>query len=402
MSHPAYAVIGAGISGLLLARRLQAAGATVVVLEKSRGYGGRLATKRVGGAVFDQGAQFFTARDPEFIAQAGAWRAAGLVTDWPGPAQGRLVGQPAMTAVPKALAEGLDIRREHKATTACRLADGTWELLIENQPAMRAGRLLLTSPVPQSLALLAAGGVTLPAPLPGTLSLLTYHPCLALLVVLAGPSAVPSEGVAFSSGPVRWLADNVRKGIAQNVPAAVTVHAAPDFSAAHYGRSEAEIAARLLPVVAPWLGAPVVSATLHRWKFSEPRTTHPERCVWLPEMGLGFAGDAFGGPRVEGAALSGLPWPGCCGPELVRQNKTGPSVEGGAGSLVTKNPGTGFSSNSLRRNGRSRLPVPSAGRARRNRSSGAFPSGRPSTHSGRCARSSNRRPRRVGRTGGPV
>ena len=58
--------------------------------------------------------------------------------------------------------------------------------------------------------------------------------------------------------------------------------------------------------MAPWLGAPVVSATLHRWKFSEPKTIHPERCVWLSELGLGFAGDAFGGPRVEGAALSGL------------------------------------------------------------------------------------------------
>ncbi len=306
MSHPSYAIIGAGISGLLLARSLQAAGASVVVLEKSRGYGGRLATKRVGDAVFDQGAQFFTARDPEFVAQAGAWRAAGLVTDWPGQAKGRLVGRPAMTAVPKALAEGLDIRREHKVSAACHLTDGTWELAVEHQPSVRAARLLLTSPVPQSLALLAAGGVTLPAPVQGSLSLLAYHPCLALLVVLAGPSAVPPEGVAFSAGPVRWLADNVSKGIAQKAPAAVTVHAAPEFSTENYGRSEAEIAALLLPVVAPWLSAPVVSATLHRWKFSEPKTTHPERCVWLPGLGLGFAGDAFGGPRVEGAALSGL------------------------------------------------------------------------------------------------
>lgn len=306
MSVPGAAVIGAGISGLLLARQLQAAGDSVVVLEKSRGYGGRLATKRVGEAVFDQGAQFFTARDPGFVAHTAAWQDAGWVRGWPGQAPGRLVGQPAMTAVPKALAAGLDIRREHKVTAARRLADGTWELSIENQPPIRAGRLLLTSPVPQSLALLAAGGVKLPAPVQDALALLTYHPCLALLVVLAGPSAVPPEGLAFYTGPVRWLADNVRKGIAQSVAAAVTVHAAPDFSAEHYDRAEAEVAARLLPAVAPWLGAPVVSTALHRWKFSEPKVIHPERCLWLPGLGLGFAGDAFGGPRVEGAALSGL------------------------------------------------------------------------------------------------
>ena len=50
------AVVGAGIAGLLLARALKARGKDVVVLEKSRGFGGRLATKRVEAAVFDTGA----------------------------------------------------------------------------------------------------------------------------------------------------------------------------------------------------------------------------------------------------------------------------------------------------------------------------------------------------------
>ena len=89
-------------------------------------------------------------------------------------------------------------------------------------------------------------------------------------------------------------------------PAAVTIHASPEFSLTNYGRHEAEIAAMLLPRVQSLLGARVVSTILHRWKFSEPKTTHSERCVWLPDLALGFAGDAFGGPKIEGAALSGL------------------------------------------------------------------------------------------------
>lgn len=299
-------VIGAGISGLLVARTLADAGARVLVLEKSRGLGGRMATKRAGEAVFDQGAQFFTAREPAFVALTEEWRARGLARFWPG-SEHRMTGSPSMTAAPKALGEGLEILREHKVTAARRHACGCWELDVENEGIVRAERLLFTCPVPQALAVLKEGGFVLPEPAAGELRALRYNPCLALLVTLAGPSAVPAEGVSLSSGPVRWVADNVKKGIAQNAPAAVTIHASPAYSEANYGAAEAEVVAGLIPAVAHLLGdAPVVATTLHRWKFSEPRTTHAERCLWLPEVALGFAGDAFGGPKVEGAALSGL------------------------------------------------------------------------------------------------
>ena len=62
------AVVGAGMAGLTLARALQARGNDVVVFEKSRGFGGRLATKRVGQATFDSGAQYFTAKSDAFAA----------------------------------------------------------------------------------------------------------------------------------------------------------------------------------------------------------------------------------------------------------------------------------------------------------------------------------------------
>ena len=50
-----------------------------------------------------------------------------------------------------------------------------------------------------------------------------------------------------------------------------------------------------------------VQTQLHRWRYSLPLRVHPERCVVVLETApVVFAGDAFGGPRVEGAALSGL------------------------------------------------------------------------------------------------
>lgn len=297
-------IIGAGISGLLVARGLVAAGHPVVVLEKSRGFGGRLAVKRVGDATFDSGAQFLTAREPDFVALVQAWSQAGLLARWPGSAH-RWIGTPAMTALPKSLAAGLDIRREHRAL-AVRRVDGGWEIAIEDQAPLTATRLVLACPVPQALALLDAGGVTLPSEIHPGLAELTYSPCLALLAVLAGPSAVPGEGLALGPEPVRWLADNTKKGISPAVPAAVTIHAGPEFSATHYTAPEPAVTAALLAAVGPLLGAPVVTTALHRWKFSEPKATYAELSLWLPDLALGFAGDAFGGPKVEGAARSGI------------------------------------------------------------------------------------------------
>lgn len=305
MKHP-NVVLGAGIAGLLLAGRLQAAGEDVVVLEKSRGLGGRLATKRVGEGTFDQGAQYMTAREPEFAALIETWTAAGVVTRWPGNPHRRHLGTPVMTALPKKLAEGLDVRREHPVKALRRMREGGWQIELDGRESWVADRVFCTAPVPQTLALLEAGSTELPAALRAELGALTYHPCLALLFGLDGPSAVPNDGVAREAGPVRWVADNAKKSGDLSGPGRVTVHASPEFSAAHYTATVEEVAAKLRPEVEALLGAAVMTTTLHRWKFSQPVKTYRERCVWLPEWGLGLAGDAFGGPKVEGAALSGL------------------------------------------------------------------------------------------------
>lgn len=299
-------IIGAGLAGLLVARQLTLAGRRVQVLEKSRGFGGRLATKRVGDAAFDTGAQFITARDPRFAALTRTWQERGTLERWPAGPEHRLIGRPTMNTLGRTLAEGLDIVREAKVLTANRDAAG-WTLEIEQQPSRRARQLVLTAPAPQSLAILNAGGFALPPTLATELAHLRYHPCLALLLTLAGPSAVPAEGLAFEGdGPVRWMADNTRKGVAPGVPAAVTVHLGRSFSATHYAATEETLLPLVLPTITAHLGAPIVHAALHRWKFSEPANCHHEPCVWRPELDLGFAGDAFGGPKVEGAALSAL------------------------------------------------------------------------------------------------
>ena len=72
-SHYDVLILGAGLAGLSCARRLQDAGKKVLVLEKARGLGGRMACRRTEKGAWDHGAQYFTATDQDFMAQIALW-----------------------------------------------------------------------------------------------------------------------------------------------------------------------------------------------------------------------------------------------------------------------------------------------------------------------------------------
>lgn len=310
-------VIGAGVSGLLLARTLKERGARVLVLEKSRGVGGRMSTRRSGEAVFDQGAQFFTVHDPRLAALVSEWESEQAVARWDSENHPRWIARPSMTGLAKLLARNLPIKLGHNATAVSRHGCGCWEIDVEGEGMVRAERVVLTAPMPQSLALLRAGNTVLPESVGRRLAACEYRPCLALMLTLDRPSAVPATGVRFDAGPLRWIADNVAKGIAQGAPGALTVHLAPEYSEHGYGWSELALFEAVLPALRPWLGEAVVTArAVHRWRYSELIDPVDAPYIWLEEERLGFCGDAFGGARVEFAALSGLALAECIGRTL--------------------------------------------------------------------------------------
>ncbi len=76
------AVIGAGLSGLVTARKLSQQH-DVTVFEKSAGFGGRMATRTAGDYVFDHGTQFFTANTPRFQQFLQPMIEAGVIAMWP-------------------------------------------------------------------------------------------------------------------------------------------------------------------------------------------------------------------------------------------------------------------------------------------------------------------------------
>jgi renalase len=307
-------VVGAGMAGLTAAHRLS--GVTeVVILDKGRGVGGRLATRRIGDATIDHGAQFITTHTSEFAELVERLVGEHVVAPWfrgrVGPdgvndsdGHTRFRGSVSMNAIAKSLAIGLDVRTASQVA-ALRQNGESWEVALVDGSELVADAVIATSPVPQTIALLQNGEVTLAAKDEAALEAIEYDPCLAFMAVLDGPSGLAEPGAINPvDGPIDWVADNYLKGISA-VPA-VTIHATPEFSRAQWDASDEVITEALLD--AAQLESSVISGSIQiqRWRYARPSVEHPERFLQLSGVPpFVCAGDAFGGAKVEGAALSG-------------------------------------------------------------------------------------------------
>lgn len=309
-------VVGAGLSGLVAARTLRNAGVRVVVLEGREKVGGRMRTDRVGDGVFDHGAQFFTVRSDRFGEIVEGWASAGVAGVWArgfADAEGnhgedgypRYRGVGGMTGIAEHLAVGLDVRTGAEVREV-RPEGGNWRVVAGGQ-AHDAEALVLAMPAPLALDLLDGSGVGLPPEARRDLEGISYAPCIALMAVLDGPGAVPEPGgVQIGGEPLFWVADNRRKGISE--APALTVHAGPEFSREHARTDDARVTQLLLEAAKGYLGGAGVRETaVYRWTHSRPVEPFAEEFVHVegPPPVL-FCGDAYAGPKVEGAVLSGL------------------------------------------------------------------------------------------------
>jgi renalase len=312
-------IVGAGISGLLAANTLKQEGWTVTVLDKGP-VGGRMATRRVREGTFDHGAQFFTVRGERFAGLVEGWLTAGVATEWTrgfADAKGqpnedghpRYRGSEGMASIPKHIAQGLDVCTGERVVGVDEGEDW-WEVVCESGLRVAGDALVLGAPVPQALKLISSGGYTPPDGAKRQLEAVSYDPCLALMVLLEGPTGVPEPGgMQIKGEPLDWIGDNKRKGIS-GAPG-ITIHAGPKWSRSHFEDGESEVIDSMISFAGDRLGgdlAPAVFETsLARWRYSWVTNPHPEPCLVASDNPpLLFCGDAFGQPKVEGAALSGL------------------------------------------------------------------------------------------------
>ena len=299
---------------------LKRAGQHVILLDKGRSAGGRLATRRVGDGLADHGAQFFTVRDEAFQTFVNDWIvnedlvyvwshgwSDGSTADNPQDGYPRYSVRGGMNALAKHLAVGQDIRVNVEVERVSYHGD-QWIAQATDGALYHARALMLTPPVPQSLKLLENGGAALAEDDIAALSSIEYAPCLCGLFLIEGDIYLPAPGaLQRPNAEIAWIADNQRKGIS---PAArvLTLHASNDFSLRNYDALDSTLLERFASELNQFMSpnAQIHEAQIKRWRYSQPTTLHDERCLQAQGLPLIFAGDAFGGPRVEGAALSGL------------------------------------------------------------------------------------------------
>lgn len=316
-------IVGAGLAGLVAAERLAHHGVTTLVIERAGHVGGRLSTRQIGRAVADVGAQFFTVRSEAFADAVAQWGADGAVGEW---CRGfdetdgypRYRGERGMSELARYLADrarsaGAEIVTG-VATTSI-IGDGHGLTVTHDHWSREpdeADAVLLTAPVPESLALVAAGGLGLTEP---GLRGIAYHRVLALAATTSTDNALALPATGATQSPSNdtfsFIADNQVKGIS---PArALTFHTAHRRSEDLWDLSDTDVTAVLVEAAAEAVGLTPDAfddVRLRRWRFTGPHQPWPDRTVVAARAPGGapviLAGDAFGGPKVEGAFLSGL------------------------------------------------------------------------------------------------
>jgi renalase len=333
------AVVGGGMAGVTCARTLVQAGHRVTLIEKSRGLGGRMATRRTEFGGFDHGTQYFTVRDARFAqALEGAqtvvrpWSAntvrvldehGGVLASAPPPTEAHFVAKPGMNALvnfwAEALAQPASIHTGSRVTHIERdaLHPTQWQLRTEDSDGGQHvlggfDRIVLALPHPQTHDLLLASGHS--PELRHQLDPVQVAPCWTLMV--AYPNAM-QPGLTYL-GPqwnaarsvhhrISWLArENSKPG--RDPIERWTVQASPAWSAEHLEDDDERVKAKMLKAFADITGihATPTHAVVHRWRFAQTQKPLGRSFIYDADLGIGLCGDWCLGHRVEDAFLSGL------------------------------------------------------------------------------------------------
>lgn len=311
------AVVGAGLAGLIVARQLQTV-ADVTVFEKSRGVGGRMATRYAGEFEFDHGAQFFTARSDAFRTFLQPLIDDGAIADWQarfaefdrtsiesirswGDDYPHYVGAPRMNSIGRFLSSNLNITLNAEITAIRKDRNG-WT--VSDSKGNLCGPfdwLVLTPPAPQTAVLAEA--------YPDLVAFCRERSlvgCFALMLGFATPIELQWQAALVRNADISWISVNCSKP-GRNSSFTLVVQSTNTWAQAHIDDDPKLVIEHLLDEALQVTGVDLRSAghcQLHRWRYANIGRQNGPMFFLDEEAQLAACGDWCVRGRVEAAFSS--------------------------------------------------------------------------------------------------
>jgi hypothetical protein len=313
------AVIGAGLSGLTCAQQLRAAGYRVCILDKSRGLGGRMATRRVNDCPVDHGLRYWQPQTSALQAVTDELLAAGVLRHWPVSAyeiRQREVLMPieidplyvaptGMNAIAKHLAQSFladapTLLNNHRALALSYLSDH-WKIECSKGAVVLARRCVIAIPAPQAADLLSTCEANHPqlATLSSAIAHLKaveYHPCLTVLAgydssCLSQMKPLDTDGwmvtdrVGTSTDWIGLDSSKRDRVNGQTNSPVVVIHSKPAFALRYLEAGDLQPGASVLlranaRKLGEWLAQPEWFQ-IHRWRYARVKVAHPEAALTM-------------------------------------------------------------------------------------------------------------------------
>ncbi len=310
--RPRIAIIGAGISGLVLAHELKDA-ADVQVYEKARGVGGRMATRYADPFYFDHGAQCFTARTKAFQKFLTPYIETGMVAEWTGKVinieagkkitkrlwfEKHLVASPNMNSLCKYLAKDIPLQLQVEIAPISRKQKDGWHL--KDKEGKELGRfdwVISTAPPAQANALFS-GHVTKDEPLAQA----KLYGCYAMMIGFNKPWDREWIAAKVHNNPIKWISVNSSKPGRNGDVTCLVAHSRNHWAEEHIDADMNTAQALLSEAFSNSTGIDITKADFlhtHRWRYAIVDETRQAGPYMDERLGLAATSDWAMTSRIE-------------------------------------------------------------------------------------------------------
>jgi len=314
------AIIGAGIAGLSLAEHLKSS-ASIEIFEKARGVGGRMSTRYTDEFQFDHGAQFFTARSPQFQGFLKPYIQKNIVKEWAPKVVTLASGEkpykrdwfethytaaPKMNMLCKAIAahHNINLKTEIKSL----IQEPTGWFLTDHNDTLHGpfDWVISTAPAPQTAHLFPHVMAEY-----NQISTIQMTGCYSLMIGLNENLNLNWDAAKVKNSPIGWIAVNSSKPLCRS-GYSLLIQTTNEWADAHIEDDQDQVKATLLNEVEKVLDSEVKNpayTSLHRWRYANTVVDEDDNhdgYVLNKDLNLGACGDWCIEGHVESAFLSAL------------------------------------------------------------------------------------------------